>query len=73
MQEELKGAKGQDPIENFIKKMLKCNAPGAIPEGLDRLLREGVRAFPFRETTIMQQLVTNLAHTKVRNTIFCNA
>ncbi|CAG7828652.1 unnamed protein product [Allacma fusca] len=65
MQEESVGAKGHDPVENFIKKMLRCKTPGGIPEQLDILLREGVRAFPFRETTIMQQLVTNLAHTKL--------
>lgn len=65
MQAEAAGAKGEDPIDNFIKKLLKSNVPGGIPEGLDRLLREAVRAFPFHESTIMQQLVTNLANMKV--------
>jgi len=65
IKKETHGSKGKDPIEIFIKKMLKCTTPGGIPENLDCLLRKGVQSFPYHETTIMQQLVTSLAHTKV--------
>jgi len=60
-----KEAKGKDPIEFFIKRILKTSVAGSIPDGLDRILREGVRSFPYYQTTIMQQLVANLSHTKV--------
>jgi len=65
LQKESMKAKGKDPIESFIKRMLKCNKQGGIPENLDVLLREGVRSFQYHETGIMQQLVTSLNHTKV--------
>jgi len=53
-------------IDSMIEVLLKSDHPErGIGDMLDRVLRQGVREFKFRETTVMQQLVANLAHTQV--------
>lgn len=59
-------SKGTPPsVEPFIKKLLKCDIPGGVPENLDVLLRQGVRSFSYPESGIMQQVVTGLSQIKV--------
>lgn len=58
-------SKGKDPVDSFIHKLLKCDTPAGIPDGLERELRECVRSFPFHQSAVMQQLVTNLAQLQV--------
>ncbi|XP_034244556.1 ankyrin repeat and MYND domain-containing protein 2 [Thrips palmi] len=52
-----------DPIELFIKNMLKPAQPGKphTTELQERLLRECVREYPYRESNLLRQMVTNLA------------
>lgn len=59
--------KSKDPVDSFIQKLLKCDTPAGIPDGLERELRECVRTFPFHQSAVMQQLVANLAHLQVNN------
>ncbi|XP_044015347.1 ankyrin repeat and MYND domain-containing protein 2 isoform X2 [Aphidius gifuensis] len=61
--------KTTDPIEFFIRKLLKHNSKNDIktlnfkPEYQELFLRETVREFPFRESTIFRQMVATLAGT----------
>ncbi|XP_015114985.1 ankyrin repeat and MYND domain-containing protein 2 [Diachasma alloeum] len=51
-----------DLVELFIKQLLKCNKNDALrPEYQEALLREIVREFPFRESTIFRQMIATLA------------
>ncbi|OXA52472.1 ankyrin repeat and MYND domain-containing protein 2 [Folsomia candida] len=52
-------------FDDFIKSLIRPKTGQYLCEALEVLLRRGVRDFRFIETTIMQQLVTNLTHTKV--------
>lgn len=52
-----------DPIELFIKNMLKPAQPGKphTSELQERFLRECVREYPYRESNLLRQMVASLA------------
>ncbi|KAE8747688.1 hypothetical protein FOCC_FOCC005667 [Frankliniella occidentalis] len=52
-----------DPIELFVKSMLKPAQPGKplTSELQDRFLRECIREYPYRESNLLRQMVTSLA------------
>ncbi|XP_017878296.1 ankyrin repeat and MYND domain-containing protein 2-like [Ceratina calcarata] len=50
-----------DTIEGLIKRFLKCSKSDGVPEYQEALLRETVREFPYRESTIFRQMVATLA------------
>ncbi|XP_034188818.2 ankyrin repeat and MYND domain-containing protein 2 [Osmia lignaria lignaria] len=52
-----------DTIEGLIRKFLKCSKNDDIPEYQEAFLRETVREFPYRESTIFRQMVATLAAT----------
>ncbi|XP_074106216.1 ankyrin repeat and MYND domain-containing protein 2 [Cotesia typhae] len=52
-----------DPVEFFIRLLLKCSRSDGLPEYQEALLREIVREFPFRESMIFRQMVATLAGT----------
>lgn len=53
--------KKSDHVELLVKKFLKCSKSDGIPEYQEAFLREVVREFPFRESTIFRQMVATLA------------
>lgn len=53
-----------DPVELFIRALLKCSKSDGLPEYQEAFLREVVREFPFRESTIFRQMVATLAGTE---------
>lgn len=53
--------KKSDTIEVLIKKFLKCGKNDGVPEYQEAFLRESVREFPYRESTIFRQMVATLA------------
>lgn len=53
--------KKSDPVEALVRRFLKCNKTDGIPEYQEAFLREAVREFPFRESTIFHQMVATLA------------
>ncbi|XP_012251432.1 ankyrin repeat and MYND domain-containing protein 2 [Athalia rosae] len=55
--------KKSDPVELLVRKFLKCNKSEGNPEYQEAFLRETVREFPFRESTIFRQMVATLAST----------
>lgn len=73
-QEAMKAEKGEkgneeseekksDTVELLIRRFLKCNKNDSLPEYQEAFLRESVREFPFRESTIFRQMVATLAST----------
>lgn len=52
-----------DTIEGLIRKFLKCSKNDDTPEYQEAFLRETVREFPYRESTIFRQMVATLAAT----------
>lgn len=54
------GERKSDPIELFAKKLLKTGKDGNF-DFMESFLREAVREFPYRETTIFRHFVTSLA------------
>ncbi|XP_012272395.1 ankyrin repeat and MYND domain-containing protein 2 [Orussus abietinus] len=60
-QEALKAEKKSDPVELLVRKFLKCSKSDGNPEYQESFLRESVREFPFRESTIFRQMVATLA------------
>lgn len=60
LSDDNEGKKASDPIELFIKKMLKTSK-GDVPEYQENFIRECVREFPNRECTIFRQMVSTLA------------
>ncbi|XP_071566061.1 ankyrin repeat and MYND domain-containing protein 2 [Temnothorax nylanderi] len=73
-QEAMKAEKGEkgneegeekksDTVELLIRRFLKCSKNDSLPEYQEALLRESVREFPFRESTIFRQMVATLAST----------
>lgn len=48
----------------YLKVFLKKRATDGFPEFMDSFIRESVRTFPHKETTIFRQLVVNLSKTK---------
>nr|CAG4634787.1 EOG090X06BA [Alona affinis] len=48
----------------YAKLFLKCKTKDGFPEYLDNFIRESIRTFPFKETTIFRQLVMSLTKTK---------
>ncbi|XP_043671149.1 ankyrin repeat and MYND domain-containing protein 2 [Vespula pensylvanica] len=55
--------KKSDVVEILIRKFLKCSKSDGVPEYQEAFLRESVREFPFRESTIFRQMVATLAGT----------
>ncbi|XP_033196221.1 ankyrin repeat and MYND domain-containing protein 2 [Bombus vancouverensis nearcticus] len=53
--------KKSDTVEGLIRKFLKCSKSDGIPEYQEAFLRESVREFPYRESTIFRQMVATLA------------
>lgn len=53
--------KKSDVVELLIRKFLKCGKSDGLPEYQEAFLRESVREFPFRESTIFRQMVATLA------------
>ena len=53
--------KKSDTIEVLIRKFLKCGKTDGMPEYQEAFLRECVREFPYRESTIFRQMVATLA------------
>ncbi|XP_046390192.1 ankyrin repeat and MYND domain-containing protein 2 [Ischnura elegans] len=51
----------RDPIEVLVRKLLQTNASG-VPDYQEKLLRECIRCFPYREGTLLRQMVACLAH-----------
>ncbi|KAL0125491.1 hypothetical protein PUN28_004535 [Cardiocondyla obscurior] len=73
-QEALKAEKGEkgseeseekksDTVELLIRRFLKCSKNDGLPEYQEAFLRESVREFPYRESTIFRQMVATLAST----------
>ncbi|KYN43462.1 Ankyrin repeat and MYND domain-containing protein 2 [Trachymyrmex septentrionalis] len=73
-QEAMKAEKGEkgneeseekksDTVELLIRRFLKCSKNDSLPEYQEAFLRESVREFPFRESTIFRQMVATLAST----------
>ncbi|XP_011647090.1 ankyrin repeat and MYND domain-containing protein 2 [Pogonomyrmex barbatus] len=55
--------KKSDTVELLIRRFLKCSKNDGLPEYQEAFLRESVREFPFRESTIFRQMVATLAST----------
>lgn len=53
--------KKSDTVELLIRRFLKCSKSDGLPEYQEGFLRESVREFPFRESTIFRQMVATLA------------
>ncbi|EFN88764.1 ankyrin repeat and MYND domain-containing protein 2 [Harpegnathos saltator] len=53
--------KKSDTVELLIRRFLKCSKNDGLPEYQEAFLRESVREFPFRESTIFRQMVATLA------------
>ncbi|KAK7862086.1 hypothetical protein R5R35_011501 [Gryllus longicercus] len=59
---EKKEERKLEPVEIFAKQMLKSGrGENSNPEFQERFLRECVREFPFRESTVFRQMVASLA------------
>lgn len=53
--------KKSDTVELLVRRFLKCSKNDGLPEYQEAFLRESVREFPFRESTIFRQMVATLA------------
>ncbi|XP_066593759.1 ankyrin repeat and MYND domain-containing protein 2 [Prorops nasuta] len=53
--------KKSDPVELLVRKFLKCSKSDGLPEYQEAFLKETVREFPFRESTIFRQMIATLA------------
>lgn len=64
-QEAMKAEKSEksDTVELLVRRFLKCSKNDGLPEYQEAFLRESVREFPFRESTIFRQMVATLAST----------
>lgn len=51
-------------INQYIKAFLKLRSSDGFPEFMDSFVRESIRTFPFKETTVFRQLLVNLSKTK---------
>lgn len=51
-------------INQFVKAFLKQRPSDGFPEYMDSFIRESIRTFPFKETTVFRQLLVNLSKTK---------
>jgi hypothetical protein len=56
-----KSEKKSDVVEFLIRRFLKSNKNEGLSEYQEAFLRESVREFPFRESTIFRQMVATLA------------
>jgi len=56
-----KSEKKSDVVEFLIRRFLKSNKSEGLSEYQEAFLRESVREFPFRESTIFRQMVATLA------------
>nr|SVE73559.1 EOG090X06BA [Daphnia atkinsoni] len=59
-------------INQYIKGFLKQRPSDGFPEFLDNFIREAIRTFPFKETTIFRQLLVNLTKTKQETPLALN-
>lgn len=57
------GEEKKSDIELLVRRFLKCSKSDGIPEYQEAFLREAVREFPFRESTIFRQMVATLTST----------
>lgn len=53
--------KKSDTVELLIRRFLKCSKSDGLPEYQEAFLKESVREFPFRDSTIFRQMVATLA------------
>ena len=53
-----------DAFGNLLRSLLKTRTSDNFPEYLDNYVRESIRTFPFKTTTIFRQLLLNLASDK---------
>lgn len=53
--------KDTDPVDELIKLWLRGRSGDGFPENLERFLRQCIREFQFIDSSILQQLVRNLA------------
>ncbi|KAG8222273.1 hypothetical protein J437_LFUL001471 [Ladona fulva] len=51
----------KDPVEVFIKRILQTDSNG-VPDYQEKMLRECIRGFPYREGALLRQMVASLAH-----------
>lgn len=51
-------------VNQFIKAFLKRRTGDGFPEFMDNFVRESIRTFPYKETTVFRQLVLSLSKTK---------
>nr|CAG4650154.1 EOG090X06BA [Sida crystallina] len=49
---------------HYAKLLLKQRSSDGFPEYMDNFVRESVKTFPFKDTTVFRQLLTNLSKTK---------
>ncbi|KYN07474.1 PREDICTED: ankyrin repeat and MYND domain-containing protein 2 [Cyphomyrmex costatus] len=61
--------KKPDTVEFLIRRFLKCNKTDSLPEYQEAFLKDSVREFPFRESTIFRQIVATLASTDPPSTV----
>jgi len=48
----------------YAKLLLKIRTSDGFPEFMDNFVRESIRTFPYKETTIFRQLLANLSNKK---------
>lgn len=53
-----------DLINQYAKAFLRPRASDGFPEFMDNFVREAIRTFAFKETTVFRQLLVNLSKTK---------
>nr|CAG4643208.1 EOG090X06BA [Ilyocryptus agilis] len=53
-----------DIISAYLKLLVKRRMRDGFPEFMDSFVRESIRTFPYKETTVFRQLVVNLSKTK---------
>ena len=49
----------------YAKLLLKVRASDGFPEFMDNFVRESIRTFPYKETTVFRQLLVSLSDKKV--------
>lgn len=59
-------------LNQYVKAFLKQRQSDGFPEFMDNFIRESIRTFPFKETTIFRQLLVNLSKTKEETPLALN-
>nr|CAG4641696.1 EOG090X06BA [Eurycercus lamellatus] len=53
-----------EQINQYAKVFLKQRSSDGFPEYMDNFIRESIRTFPYKETTLFRQLLVNLSKNK---------